>query len=259
MSAKRTSWNEFSSSMALAVICLSTGRKFNFYKYIFDSLVRNMDSPTKFYMYPRFLQLMIRGQVGDLSSHTTKYSYPALTQKVFANMRRVGKGCSRVETPLFEGMIVAQQVGEGAAKVNLEDVPAVGVTDEGAASVNDDDVPAAVDEPSIPSPTPSTQPPSTSQDVPSTSQVKPTPPPSPIAQPPLPQQQPQPSQDADIFMDLLHNLLDTYTTLTRREKMIADMDADVDVTLKDIAKDVDLDAEIEESADVQGRQAESQA
>nr|GEW92279.1 hypothetical protein [Tanacetum cinerariifolium] len=39
MSAKRTSWNEFSSSMASAVICLSSGRKFNFSKYIFDSLV----------------------------------------------------------------------------------------------------------------------------------------------------------------------------------------------------------------------------
>nr|GEU43200.1 retrovirus-related Pol polyprotein from transposon TNT 1-94 [Tanacetum cinerariifolium] len=38
MSAKRTSWNEFSSSMASAVICLSSGRKFNFSKYIFDSL-----------------------------------------------------------------------------------------------------------------------------------------------------------------------------------------------------------------------------
>nr|GFB18699.1 hypothetical protein [Tanacetum cinerariifolium] len=81
MSAKRTSWNEFSSSMASAVICLSTGRKFNFFKYIFDSLVRNVDSSLKFYMYPRFLQLMIRAQVGDFSSHTTKYSSPALTQK----------------------------------------------------------------------------------------------------------------------------------------------------------------------------------
>nr|GEV47471.1 hypothetical protein [Tanacetum cinerariifolium] len=38
MSAKRTSWNEFSSAMASAVICLSTGRKFNFSKYIFESL-----------------------------------------------------------------------------------------------------------------------------------------------------------------------------------------------------------------------------
>nr|GEZ50954.1 synaptobrevin, longin-like domain protein [Tanacetum cinerariifolium] len=33
---------------------------------------------------------MIIKQVGDLSTHTTKYTSPALTQKVFANMRRVG-------------------------------------------------------------------------------------------------------------------------------------------------------------------------
>nr|GFB94994.1 hypothetical protein [Tanacetum cinerariifolium] len=104
MSAKRTSWNDFSSSVASAVICLSTGRKFYFSKYIFDSLVRNVDSSTKFYMYLRFLLLMIKVQVGDLSLHSTKYSSPALTQKVFANMRRVRKVFSRVDTPLFEGM-----------------------------------------------------------------------------------------------------------------------------------------------------------
>nr|GFA03986.1 ribonuclease H-like domain, reverse transcriptase, RNA-dependent DNA polymerase [Tanacetum cinerariifolium] len=52
ISAKRTAWNEFSCSMASAVICLATGRKFNFSKYIFDSMVRNVDSPTKFLMYP---------------------------------------------------------------------------------------------------------------------------------------------------------------------------------------------------------------
>nr|GEX83843.1 glutamic acid-rich protein-like [Tanacetum cinerariifolium] len=38
MSTKRTAWNEFSSSMAPVVICLATGSKFNFSKYIFDSL-----------------------------------------------------------------------------------------------------------------------------------------------------------------------------------------------------------------------------
>nr|GEX71963.1 ribonuclease H-like domain-containing protein [Tanacetum cinerariifolium] len=81
MSAKRTAWNEFSSSMASAVIYLTTGRKFNFSKYIFDGLVRNVDSSSNFYMYPRFLQLIICAQVGDLSSHTTKYSSHALTQK----------------------------------------------------------------------------------------------------------------------------------------------------------------------------------
>nr|GEV68545.1 xylulose kinase-1 [Tanacetum cinerariifolium] len=45
-------------------------------------LVRNVDSPTKFYMYPRFPQLMIKKQVCDLSTHTTKYTSFALTQKV---------------------------------------------------------------------------------------------------------------------------------------------------------------------------------
>nr|GEV02879.1 hypothetical protein [Tanacetum cinerariifolium] len=45
---------------------------------------------------------------------------------------------------------------------------------------------------------------------------------------------------------------------TSQGRMIADMDADVDITLKDVAKDVQ-DAEIEESLDVQGRKVESQA
>nr|GFC39217.1 hypothetical protein [Tanacetum cinerariifolium] len=39
-------------------------------------------------------------------------------------MRRVGKGFSGVETPLFEGMIVEQQVGEGVDEVHVDDVPA---------------------------------------------------------------------------------------------------------------------------------------
>nr|GEV71077.1 hypothetical protein [Tanacetum cinerariifolium] len=91
LSAKRTSWNEFSTAMASVVICLSKGQKFNFSKHIFDSLVHNVDSSSKFYMYPRFIQLIIQNQVGDLSTHTTRFISPALTQKVFANMRRVGK------------------------------------------------------------------------------------------------------------------------------------------------------------------------
>nr|GEV37520.1 hypothetical protein [Tanacetum cinerariifolium] len=81
MSAKRTSWNEF-SSMESAVICLSSG---------------------------------------DLLTHTTKYTSPALSQKVFANMRRVGKGFSGVETPLFEGMLVEHEGDkEGDADENVK-------------------------------------------------------------------------------------------------------------------------------------------
>ncbi|GKF14462.1 hypothetical protein Tco_0055924 [Tanacetum coccineum] len=35
LSAKTTTWNEFSSTMAYVIICLATNQKFNFSKYIF--------------------------------------------------------------------------------------------------------------------------------------------------------------------------------------------------------------------------------
>nr|GEV60081.1 retrovirus-related Pol polyprotein from transposon TNT 1-94 [Tanacetum cinerariifolium] len=38
--AKTTSWNEFSSTMAFAIICLDNNQKFNFLKYILTSLVK---------------------------------------------------------------------------------------------------------------------------------------------------------------------------------------------------------------------------
>nr|GEX54527.1 uncharacterized mitochondrial protein AtMg00810-like [Tanacetum cinerariifolium] len=122
ISAKRTAWNEFISSMASAVICLATGRKFNFSKYIFDSMVRNVDSPSKFLMYPRFIQVVLDHQVDDITTHNTRYKSFALTQKVFANMRRVGKGFSGVETLLFDSMLVQSQpqAEEGFKVAELE-------------------------------------------------------------------------------------------------------------------------------------------
>ncbi|GJY37244.1 hypothetical protein Tco_0422622 [Tanacetum coccineum] len=109
LSSKRTAWNEFSSIIASVVICLATGRNFNFSKYIFDSMVRNVDSSSKFLMYPWFIQVFLDNQVDDMTSHHNKYTSPTLTQKVFANMRRVSKGFSRNETPLFDIMLVQPQ------------------------------------------------------------------------------------------------------------------------------------------------------
>nr|GFA20155.1 hypothetical protein [Tanacetum cinerariifolium] len=133
-----TSWNEFSTAMASAVICLSKGQRFNFSKYIFYSLIRNLDRSSKFYMYPHFIQLIIQAQVGDLSTHTTRFISPALTQKVFANMRRVGKGFSGVETPLFEDMIADKQPAEeelGAEQVQVDAAVAADVVEDIAEDV----------------------------------------------------------------------------------------------------------------------------
>nr|GEZ68851.1 hypothetical protein [Tanacetum cinerariifolium] len=86
------------------------GQRFNFSKYIFESLVHNVDSSSKFYMYPRFIQLIIQLNIADLSKHTNRYISPVLTQKVFANMQRIGKGFSGVETPLFENMLAVRAI-----------------------------------------------------------------------------------------------------------------------------------------------------
>ncbi|GJW81625.1 putative ribonuclease H-like domain-containing protein [Tanacetum coccineum] len=53
LSAKTTTWNEFSSTMASAIICLATNQKFNFSKYIFENIVKNLENVSdKFLMYP---------------------------------------------------------------------------------------------------------------------------------------------------------------------------------------------------------------
>nr|GEX85707.1 hypothetical protein [Tanacetum cinerariifolium] len=92
-------------------------------------LVRNVDSLSKFYMYPCFIQLLIRNQLGF----------------------------SKVETPLFEGMIVEQVIKEGGAEEKH--------VEEDTTAQGDD-----AQEPCIPSPTPPTPPPQPPHDLPSSSQ-----------------------------------------------------------------------------------------
>ncbi|GJZ01485.1 hypothetical protein Tco_0519446 [Tanacetum coccineum] len=89
LSAKTTAWNEFSSTMASAIICLATNQKFNLSKYIFDAML------------------------GDMSHHKKTYVNPSHTKKIFANMKREGKDFSRRVTPLFATMMVQANQEEG--------------------------------------------------------------------------------------------------------------------------------------------------
>ncbi|GJU74764.1 ribonuclease H-like domain-containing protein [Tanacetum coccineum] len=85
--SKTTAWNEFSSTMASAMIYLATNQKFNFSKYIFESMIRNLDNVSgKFLMYSR-----------------------------------VGKGFSSRVTPLFPTMVVQNQSELGEGSANLTD------------------------------------------------------------------------------------------------------------------------------------------
>nr|GFA77876.1 hypothetical protein [Tanacetum cinerariifolium] len=85
LNAKRTSWNEFSTAMASAVICLSK-------------------EPSWRFVNPY---------------HTLHFPY--FDPKGLANMRRVMKGFLGVETPLFEGMLdVRQSAEEGVAEAQVQ-------------------------------------------------------------------------------------------------------------------------------------------
>nr|GEZ03796.1 hypothetical protein [Tanacetum cinerariifolium] len=86
-----------------------------------------------------------QNQVGDLSTHTTRFISPALTQKVFANIRWVGKGFSGVETPLFEEMLTARQLAEEGLvdkQVQVDDAVAAAVQENVAEDVTYDAIPS---------------------------------------------------------------------------------------------------------------------
>nr|GEU46627.1 hypothetical protein [Tanacetum cinerariifolium] len=90
------------STMASAIIYLAINQKFNFSKYIFEN---------------------------GMSKHNAIYVIPSHTKKVFGNMKRVGKGFSGRDTPLFLTIIVQAQeeLGEDIA-IPTETYPTSNIT-----------------------------------------------------------------------------------------------------------------------------------
>ncbi|GJU59114.1 putative reverse transcriptase domain-containing protein, partial [Tanacetum coccineum] len=131
LSAKTTSWSEFNSIMASAIICLANNQKFNFLKYILVNLVKNLEAGVPFYMFPRFIQVFVNHQLGDMSHHKGIFVNPSLTKKVFANMKRVGTRFFGVVTPLFDTMMVQAPEEVGDLPTDAQDTP---ISDEPSSS-----------------------------------------------------------------------------------------------------------------------------
>nr|GEV12799.1 uncharacterized mitochondrial protein AtMg00810-like [Tanacetum cinerariifolium] len=166
-------WNQnqlldYGCSMASAVIYLAIGRKFNFSKYIYLT--------------------------AWLGMWTVRIYIPALTQKVFANMR-VGKGFSGVETPLFDSMLV-QPPPHAKEDVKMPIASAPPSTTSSPSPLNLQD----------PTPTPHATPP---QDQPLT----------PHDSPP----QDQPTTPYESSMPLLTTLMKTCATLSQK---VAELEKD---------------------------------
>ncbi|GJR01916.1 hypothetical protein Tco_0524900 [Tanacetum coccineum] len=106
LSTKSGSWDQFGSSLAVALICLSDGRKFNWSSYIFKGMVSNIGNAKKFLMYPRFLQTIL----GIETSFTRQYHVFKLSSKLFANMKLNFEG---KPMQLLAAMLPPDQEGEG--------------------------------------------------------------------------------------------------------------------------------------------------
>ncbi|GJU80034.1 hypothetical protein Tco_1282399 [Tanacetum coccineum] len=107
LSTKSGSWDQFGSSLAVALICLSDGRKFNWSSYIFKGMVSNIGNAKKFLMYPHFLQTIL----GIETRITRQYHVFKLSSKLFANMKLNFEG---QPMQLLAAMLPQVQEGEGA-------------------------------------------------------------------------------------------------------------------------------------------------
>ncbi|GJU03152.1 ribonuclease H-like domain-containing protein [Tanacetum coccineum] len=107
LSPKKTAWEQFSSNIATAIICLATNRTCNFSKLIFDAMIKNLENPHKILMYPRFIQICLNKKRRLLQPHTRTYPTHILTQNVFSNMKRDSRGYSGIDFSLFPTMISA--------------------------------------------------------------------------------------------------------------------------------------------------------
>ncbi|GKE00361.1 hypothetical protein Tco_1388344 [Tanacetum coccineum] len=181
ISSKSGGWDQFGSNIATALICLSTGRAFNFSKLIFDGMISNLKSKSKFLMYPRFLQVIL-----NIETEIKNLFVPVLlTKKIFGNMKR---GFQGVHRPLLPAMLTidAGQAQLSGASTPSQHVPTPTPPHESTPTP-----------PPVQVPTSSTQSPPLTQPVPSTTPPIPTPTPLPTSPPPPPET--KPTTDEQIY------------------------------------------------------------
>ncbi|GJT59707.1 hypothetical protein Tco_1003240 [Tanacetum coccineum] len=124
LSPKSGSWNQFPSSIATAIICLSTDRVFKFLKFIIEGIIRMLKATkNKFLMYPRFLQLIVAIETADRTPRPTF----GFTRKLFSNMKFKWEG---QPMPLTPPMLAIAAAGDAADEENAAAHEAAGSTAE---------------------------------------------------------------------------------------------------------------------------------
>ncbi|GJR12281.1 hypothetical protein Tco_0794933 [Tanacetum coccineum] len=167
LSPKSGSWNQFPSSIATALICLSTGRVYNFSRFILEGMFGNLKAKQhKFLLYPRFLQMIVALETADRTPRPTF----AFTRKMFANMKFKWEGQPIPLTPPMLAIAAAGDDAAGDDDADNEDTAAVNEAAGNAAEAPL--VPHSTPVSPVREPTPEQQP---SPTIPETEWVVPTP------------------------------------------------------------------------------------
>ncbi|GKD98339.1 hypothetical protein Tco_1382236, partial [Tanacetum coccineum] len=105
LSPKSTSWEQFGTNIASALVGLATNQKFNFSLMIMNGMLGHISNGTPFLMYPRFIQLFLNKQLEGVTRPQNFIPSVTLPSKVFTFMRKHSPKFSCRITPLTPPML----------------------------------------------------------------------------------------------------------------------------------------------------------
>ncbi|GKB63124.1 hypothetical protein Tco_0919310 [Tanacetum coccineum] len=105
LSPKSTSWEQFGTNIASALVGLATNQKFNFSLMIMNGMLGHIANGKPFLMYPRFIQLFLNKQLEGVTRPKNFLPSVTLPSKVFTFMRKHSPKFSCRITPLTPPML----------------------------------------------------------------------------------------------------------------------------------------------------------
>ncbi|KAJ0805304.1 hypothetical protein HanPI659440_Chr02g0048341 [Helianthus annuus] len=111
MSEKRGGADQLSNTQSAAFVCLITNQAYNYSKYVFKGMKRNVIGvcKDKFFMYPRFLQMIFNARYPDLERTGNTLDLKPMGPSCFGALTPK-KGTTRK----FEGIIALKNFGQFA-------------------------------------------------------------------------------------------------------------------------------------------------
>nr|GEW32013.1 hypothetical protein [Tanacetum cinerariifolium] len=128
------------STMASTTICLANNQNFNFSKYIFDNMVKNLEDVVKFFMFPRFVQVFVDHQleeVGEGLEVPTDIHHTPIVTKPLSSQPPKKKKSKRKQRKKIEVPHTKPQTEESVPTTSNDRLPSGRMNEEEMFGVDD--------------------------------------------------------------------------------------------------------------------------